>query len=84
MADALAEKSPAFPLAQTERSNFWLGTLQSTLVRALRVVHLHIYALKSDHLQVRLQKGEEFLRQSDVAMGFLANASSPAIKEHPQ
>ncbi|CAE7195090.1 hecd-1 [Symbiodinium natans] len=37
------------------RSNFWLGTLQSTLVR--------------------LQKGEEFLRQSDVAMGFLANAS---------
>eukprot|EP00913_Durusdinium_trenchii_P029026 g27215.t1 len=37
------------------RSNFWLGTLQSTLVR--------------------LQKGEEFLRQADVAMGFLANAS---------
>ncbi|CAE7421009.1 hecd-1 [Symbiodinium microadriaticum] len=37
------------------RSNFWLGTLQSTLVR--------------------LQKGEEFLRQSDVAMGFLAHAS---------
>jgi len=37
------------------RSNFWLGTLQSTLVR--------------------LRKGEEFLRQSDVAMGFLANAS---------
>jgi len=37
------------------RSNYWLGTLQSTLVR--------------------LEKGEEFLRQADVAMGFLANAS---------
>ncbi|CAJ1399428.1 unnamed protein product [Effrenium voratum] len=37
------------------RSNFWLGTLQSTLVR--------------------LQKGEEFLRQADVAMGILAKAS---------
>eukprot|EP00435_Cladocopium_sp_Y103_P063070 s429_g24.t1 len=37
------------------RSNYWLGTLQSTLVR--------------------LEKGEEFLRQADVAMSFLANAS---------
>jgi len=40
---------------QVVRSNYWLGTLQSTLVR--------------------LQKGEEFLRQADIAMGFLANAS---------
>eukprot|EP00930_Biecheleria_cincta_P058696 TRINITY_DN4449_c0_g1_i1.p1 TRINITY_DN4449_c0_g1~~TRINITY_DN4449_c0_g1_i1.p1 ORF type:complete len:645 (+),score=117.22 TRINITY_DN4449_c0_g1_i1:315-2249(+) len=37
------------------RSNFWLGTLQSTLVR--------------------LQKGENFLCQSDAAMEYLANAN---------
>merc|ERR1719189_604202 len=38
------------------KSNFWLGTLQSTLVR--------------------LQKGEELLRQSDVAMEIIAAASN--------
>eukprot|EP00931_Biecheleriopsis_adriatica_P047296 TRINITY_DN27247_c0_g1_i1.p1 TRINITY_DN27247_c0_g1~~TRINITY_DN27247_c0_g1_i1.p1 ORF type:complete len:1914 (+),score=472.63 TRINITY_DN27247_c0_g1_i1:852-5744(+) len=37
------------------RSNFWLGTLQSTLVR--------------------LQKGDEFLRQSDAAMEILSSGS---------
>eukprot|EP00425_Heterocapsa_triquetra_P040657 CAMPEP_0195085812 /NCGR_PEP_ID=MMETSP0448-20130528/26136_1 /TAXON_ID=66468 /ORGANISM="Heterocapsa triquestra, Strain CCMP 448" /LENGTH=164 /DNA_ID=CAMNT_0040119229 /DNA_START=75 /DNA_END=566 /DNA_ORIENTATION=+ len=38
------------------KSNFWLGTLQSTLVR--------------------LQKGEDFLRQSDIAMEMVAVASN--------
>jgi len=38
------------------KSNFWLGTLQSTLVR--------------------MQKGEELLRQSDVAMELVSAASN--------